>query len=99
MGNRNRSAKARRESKKQHQHVSLIVDWFNQQENERLYQASHASAAMPHPLYAQPEKRKFYATLPIAGYLNWFMISAIPVQMSQYTEMGMSQTGRIMSRM
>jgi hypothetical protein len=99
MGNRNRSAKARRESKKQHKHVSLIVDWFNQQENERHYQAAHSSVAIAHPLYAQAGYRKFYATLPIAGYLNWFMISAIPVQMSQYTEMGRSQTAYVMSRM
>jgi hypothetical protein len=98
MGNRNRSAKARREAK-QPTLVSSMVEWFNRQENERLYQMAHASAAMPHPLYAQPEKRKFYATLPIAGYLNWFMISAIPVQMSRYTEMGRSQTAYVMSRM
>jgi hypothetical protein len=98
MGNRNRSAKARREAKKP-AFVSPMVEWFNRQENERLYQMAHASAAMPHPLYAQAEKRKFYATLPIAGYLNWFMISAIPVQMSQHTELGRSQTAYVMSRM
>jgi hypothetical protein len=98
MGNRNRSAKARRETKKP-AFVSPMVEWFNRQENERLYQMAHASAAMPHPLYAQPEKRKFYATLPIAGYLNWFMISAIPVQMSRHTELGRSQTAYVMSRM
>jgi hypothetical protein len=98
MGNRNRSAKARREAKKP-AFVSFMVEWFNRQENERMYQAAHASAAMPHPLYAQPEKRKFYATLPIAGYLNWFMISAIPVQMSRHTEIGRSQTAYVMSRM
>jgi hypothetical protein len=98
MGNRNRSAKARRQAKQQTL-VSSMVEWFNRQENERHYQAAHSSVAMAHPLYAQVEKRKFYATLPIAGYLNWFMISAIPVQMSQYTEMGRSQTAYVMSRM
>ena len=98
MGNRNRSARARREAKKP-AFVSPMVEWFNRQENARLYQVAHASAAMPHPLYAQPSHRKFYATLPIAGYLNWFMISAIPMQMSRHTELGKSQTAYVMSRM
>lgn len=98
MGNRNRNAKARRDAKKP-AFVSPMVEWFNRQENERMYQMAHASSAMPHPLYSQPEKRQFYATLPIAGYLNWFMISAIPVQMSRYTELGRSQTAYVMSRM
>jgi hypothetical protein len=98
MGNRNRSAKARREAKKQ-SYISNYVDWFNKQEAEREYQAAHASAAMPHPLYAQIEKRRFYATLPIVGFLNWFKISNHYVELSRHTEMGMSQTARIMNRM
>jgi hypothetical protein len=42
--------------------------------------------------------RKFYATLPIDGYLNWFMISAMPVQLQRHTEMGMSLTARLRNR-
>jgi hypothetical protein len=103
MPNRNRSARKRREAK----HSSFVSDsvyWFNKQEAEREYYAAHGthrdeSAAILHPLYAQREKREFFATLPIAGFLYWFMISAIPVQLSRYTEIGRTQTAYVMSRM
>jgi hypothetical protein len=77
--------------------ISEMVRQFNQAEQEREYQAAHASTATPSP--ASAEKSRFYATFQIAGFLYWFEISGIPVQLSPYTEMGMSQTGRIMNQM
>jgi hypothetical protein len=79
--------------------ISEMVRRFNQAEQEREYQAAHASTETPSPPQKQAEKRRFYATFQIAGYLYWFEISGIPVQLSPYTEMGMSQTGRVIARL
>jgi hypothetical protein len=79
--------------------ISEMVRRFNQAEQEREYQAAHTSTETPTPSRAQPEKRRFYSTVPIAGYFYWFMISGLPVQLSPYTEMGTSQTGRVIARL
>jgi hypothetical protein len=77
--------------------ISEMVRQFNQAEQEREYQAAHASTATPSSGGA--EKGRFYATFQIAGFLYWFEISGIPVQLSPYTEMGMSQTGHVIARL
>jgi hypothetical protein len=79
--------------------ISEMVRRFNQAEQEREYQAAHASTETPTPPQKQAEKRRFYSTVPIAGYFYWFMISGLPVQLSPYTEMGTSQTGRVIARL
>jgi hypothetical protein len=79
--------------------ISEMVRRFNQAEQEREYQTAHASMETPTSPQARPEKRHFYSTVPIAGYFYWFMISGLPVQLSPYTEMGMSQTGRVIARL
>jgi hypothetical protein len=79
--------------------ISEMVRRFNQAEQEREYQAAHASTETPTPSRAQPEKRRFYSTVPIEGFVYWFMISGLPVQLSPYTEMGTSQTGRVIARL
>jgi hypothetical protein len=79
--------------------ISEMVRQFNQAEQQREYQAAHSSTETPTSPHAQPGKRRFYSTVPIAGYFYWFMISGLPVQLSPYTEMGMSQTGRVIARL
>jgi hypothetical protein len=78
--------------------ISEMVRRFNQAEQEREYQAAHGEAT-PTPPQKQAEKRRFYSTVPIEGYFYWFMISGLPVQLSPYTEMGTSQTGRVIARL
>jgi hypothetical protein len=79
--------------------ISEMVKQFNQAEQEREYQAAHASTETQTPPQKQAEKRRFYSTVPIVGYFYWFMISGLPVQLSPYTEMGTSQTGRVIARL
>jgi hypothetical protein len=79
--------------------ISEMVRRFNQAEQEREYQSAHASTETSTPPQKQAEKRRFYSTVPIVGYFYWFMISGLPVQLSPYTEMGMSQTGRVIARL
>jgi hypothetical protein len=79
--------------------ISEMVRRFNQAEQQREYQAAHTSTETPTPQQKQAEKRRFYSTVPIVGYFYWFMISGLPVQLSPYTEMGTSQTGRVIARL
>jgi hypothetical protein len=79
--------------------ISEMVRRFNQAEQEREYQAAHSSTETPTSPQKQTEKCRFYSTVPIVGYFYWFMISGLPVQLSPYTEMGTSQTGRVIARL
>lgn len=97
MSTRNRSRAKRAEVRAKF--VSPLVDWFNRQENERE-QADllrRCSASPLNPYIA--EKRAFYATLPLVGFLRWFLISAIPVELSRHTEIGRTQTAVVMERL
>jgi len=89
---RNRTRAQRSEDKRQSL-TSCYVAAFNDYENRREREFSHG-ATLFNPLIQ--EKRKYFATMKLLGFLFWWKISNHYVELSYYTEIGTTMTAVVM---
>jgi hypothetical protein len=94
MATRIRSA-ARVRSVRRNYRESIQVQEFNEMERLREKALFHSAAPVNPYIHA---RRKYYATLPVAGFLNWWKISNHYVELSRHTT-GTTMTALVMSRM
>lgn len=71
------------------------VEEFNRRERER--EQGWLRARLGAVRSFSSEAPLLALMVAVQGYLNWYMISAHPVELSRHTEMGRSQTAVVMA--